>query len=634
METFACLFMNCVIMSALACIKPTTIFFVGVEVEFRRYVDRALLVKLTVLLLVSSISTECQAAQGNESTLRLKLGQNWKFKTGDDPDWSKVNLDDSKWDHISVGRPWEENGFEDYDGYAWYRLKFRVPEEWKGHPDLARYNQLSVSLGMIDDVDESWLNGKKIGQTGSFPDPVDLQWGQARSYTFDSNLIRWGEDNVLAVRVYDSARAGGLVGGQYELTIPGWRELLELKLESKSDNGVFAPGQPISISANLKNRTDKTVTGALSWITRTDENELLRTEPPKPFEIGAREDQVASYEFAPPKPGFYQFELRLTNENETGERLAKLFLGWAPEEIDAPLTREKDFDAFWQETKSQLAAVNPKFKMIHRPDLSGGPMDTYLVEMRSLGNVLVRGWYEVPKKTTGEIPAILRVPGYTSAMHPIKRFDDMAVLSFNIRAHGNSQDDVPGKPEDYWIRGLDDKQGYFYQGAYMDCVRAVDFLATRPEVDQERIAVTGSSQGGGLAFATAALDHRIRYCVPEVPFMCDWVKYFKASHWPEIDEWIAAKPGRTWESTLRTMSYFDTMNLAERIKCPVLMGVGGQDAICPPATCFGTYNQLSSPADYRVYPYSGHSFQVGFTEVGYQQIREHFGLKPAQKEEK
>lgn len=582
----------------------------------------------SVLVLATSVVSHVHAAQAADQPTSVSLFRNWKFRTGDDPKWSDVAFDDSKWDRIAVAKSWEENGFTDYDGFAWYRLRFTVPTALKDHPDVVRFKKLSVSLGAIDDVDETWLNGTKIGQTGSHSDPVDLQWNKERFYQVDSDLIRWGKENVLAVRVYDDARAGGMIRGNYRLAIPDWRDHLKVKLEPKSPNGIFAKGQPLSIKANLKNSTNKKLTGHVSWIVRSDENEILKKEDPASMEIGANGNVIINYAFTPPGPGFYQFELLIDNGEESVKRSARHFLGSDPENISSPLTKAADFETFWADSQAQLKAIDPQFKMIYQPKRSTGDCDLYLVEMRSLGNVLVRGWYEVPKNTQGKIPAILRVPGYSSAMHPIDRFDDMAVLSFNIRGHGNSQDDVPGKPADFWIRGLDEKQGYYYQGAYMDCMRAVDFLASRPEVDIKRIAVTGGSQGGGLAFATAALDQRISYCVPEVPFMCDWVKYFKASHWPEVDKWIAKKPQRSWATTLRTMGYFDTMNLASKIRCPVLMGVGGQDKVCPAATCFGTYNQITSKKDYRIYPFATHSFRVPFTELGYQRIREHFGLKP------
>ncbi len=58
---------------------------------------------------------------------------------------------------------------------------------------------------------------------------------------------------------------------------------------------------------------------------------------------------------------------------------------------------------------------------------------------------------------------------------------------------------------------------------------------SRADVDQERIAVWGGSQGGGLAFATTSLDRRIDLYIAVIPFLCHWVNYFKLTHWPEVD---------------------------------------------------------------------------------------------------
>lgn len=61
---------------------------------------------------------------------------------------------------------------------------------------------------------------------------------------------------------------------------------------------------------------------------------------------------------------------------------------------------------------------------------------------------------------------------------------------------------------------------------------------TTNDVDQNRIAIWGGSQGGGFAFATAALDSRVDMCVADIPFLCDWHNYFKLTKWPEMNEWI------------------------------------------------------------------------------------------------
>ena len=73
-----------------------------------------------------------------------------------------------------------------------------------------------------------------------------------------------------------------------------------------------------------------------------------------------------------------------------------------------------------------------------------------------------------------------------------------------------------------------------------------------------------------------------------------------------MTNWIAAKETRTESSVLQTLSYFDTMNLADRIRCTTIMAVGLQDSICPPSTSFATFNRITAPHDYRIYEDSGH----------------------------
>jgi len=214
-------------------------------------------------------------------------------------------------------------------------------------------------------------------------------------------------------------------------------------------------------------------------------------------------------------------------------------------------------------------------------------------------------------------------------MRPVDDTGRAIVLSFNIRGHGNSTDDVPGTPRDYWVRGLDDKDTYYYRGAYLDCVRAMDYLCSREDVDQDRIAVWGASQGGGLAFATASLDQRVDLCVSDIPWLCDWENYLTLAGKTddeEIQAWLNAKESRTPESTLKTLSYFDTMNMVDKIQCPTLMGVGLQDSICPPATSFATFNRITAERDFRIYQKSGHMLTAFHYEWVLGEMAARFGV--------
>jgi cephalosporin-C deacetylase-like acetyl esterase len=232
----------------------------------------------------------------------------------------------------------------------------------------------------------------------------------------------------------------------------------------------------------------------------------------------------------------------------------------------------------------------------------------------------------------GVYPAILHVQGYSSNKTPqtLYQGDDMVSLALNIRGHGNSKDQVnPGFPG-YLQHHVDDKELYIYRGAYMDCVRAVDFLFSRSEVDTSRVAVEGGSQGGALSFATAALDHeRIDLCVPHVPFLSDFRDYFKVASWPggEFKQYFDEHPEISEDEIYKNLSYIDIKNLAPWIKAPVFMSVGLMDPTCPPHINFAAYNQLTVPKEYIVYPYAGHSLPGEHYQLMMDYIKKHFKIE-------
>jgi cephalosporin-C deacetylase-like acetyl esterase len=554
---------------------------------------------LTLLVLVAAtlLAQECSGDMPD-------LSQGWVCRTGDDARWADRDLDDADWQPIEVGKPWEEAGLGEYDGFAWYRLRFRIPESLKDDADFQTYRALKLQLGKIDDVDRTWLNGEIIGETGTFPENYAGAWTALREYRVREELIRWGEDNVLAVRVYDGGGGGGMYEGPYGIGVVSWGDFFSIAIDLGRGDGIFPEEDSFEINAALQNATPRSLTGTLCWQVANDEGAVL-LEAVEETSVKTDGTTDGACVFSPETPGFYQVTCIFTPESGDGKVTESMLLGYRPEDIRAPLTRQPDFDAFWANTLSTLAKIDPQFEMIRHADGDTDTHELYTVKMRSLGNIRVAGWYEKPK-AEGTFPALLLLPGYSQAMGPTKTSDPIAVLSFNIRGHGNSQEDVSGEPADYWVRGLDDKEAYFYQGAYADCVRAVDFLVSRPEVDESRIAVAGGSQGGGLSLATAALDRRVSLCAPDIPFLCNWEKYFKVTNWPELDQWVEAEPGRSWESLLRTISYFDALNLAGRITCPVFLGLGLQDDVCPAATIFAVYNRLDVPKSYRVYPNAGH----------------------------
>ncbi len=153
----------------------------------------------------------------------IDLEGRWKFTVGDDPAWAAVDYDDSDWDDVSVPKTWESEGFDDYNGFAWYRKAFSL------HRDLEVETPFLV-MGYIDDVDEVYLNGYLIGATGVMPTPMKTAHRLFRKYPLPLELLNTSGKNVIAVRVFDEYREGGIYAGPVGIFYDKDNELLSLNL--------------------------------------------------------------------------------------------------------------------------------------------------------------------------------------------------------------------------------------------------------------------------------------------------------------------------------------------------------------------------------------------------------------------
>ena len=540
----------------------------------------------------------------------MPIEKGWRIQKGDDSAWSQLDFDDSAWKSITVGQPWEKGGLPKYNGYAWYRLKLTIPSTLDKKALAKKHQKLLLNLGKIDDVDITFFNGVKVGATGDPRNPGN-SWTEERKYEIPLNLVRWDKDNVIAVKVFDSDGDGGLHKGPYTLSAPDWHHFTRVKIGLGRGDGIYPNNKSTKLTAVIINEGLETLNGTVSWQVH-DETWRIKNRGPalstKKTELSlkANRDTSVTHQFSPPSPGFYHVTCSFSNGDDDKKVSQTMLIGFAPEEAERLPDTPEDMENFWNDAKEELATVKPQFKTRPSPEHSTSDVDCHLVEMRSLGNVLIRGWLQIPKKN-GPHPALLRVPGYGSNMQPIAWINDMVVLSLNIRGHGNSQDDISGKNLEFLVTGANKPQEYFYRGAFMDCIRGLDFLATQSEVDTQRMGITGGSQGGMLSLATAALDSRVMLCAPDIPFVIDSFRAFDTTEWPGSMFRNVFKKNLVDRSTARNiLRYFDPKNLAGQIKCPVFMGVGLQDPVTPAPTNFAAYNQITAPKDYRVYPFAGH----------------------------
>lgn len=153
----------------------------------------------------------------------VSLSGTWKFSIGDDNKWASPSYDDSDWDQLTVPEYWENEGYRDYNGYAWYRKKFKVY-------DIPSNTPIYLMLGQIDDADVVYLNGKEIGRSGKFPPDFETAYNRTRKYLIPAGALIENGENVLCIKVYDSIQDGGITSGPVGIYLDEDIDFLDLNL--------------------------------------------------------------------------------------------------------------------------------------------------------------------------------------------------------------------------------------------------------------------------------------------------------------------------------------------------------------------------------------------------------------------
>jgi sialate O-acetylesterase len=162
-------------------------------------------------------------AQSEDLRKIVSLSGSWRFSIGDDSKWASPSYDDSGWDQLSVPENWESEGYQDYNGYAWYRKSFKVYS-------LPENTPIYMMLGQIDDADVVYLNGKEIGRSGKFPPDFKTAYDRTRKYIIPAGVLNENGENVVCVKVYDGMVDGGIVSGPVGIFYDEDNDYLNLNL--------------------------------------------------------------------------------------------------------------------------------------------------------------------------------------------------------------------------------------------------------------------------------------------------------------------------------------------------------------------------------------------------------------------
>jgi cephalosporin-C deacetylase len=288
------------------------------------------------------------------------------------------------------------------------------------------------------------------------------------------------------------------------------------------------------------------------------------------------------------------------------------------------LYREEDFEEYWDSTISD-AIKQPLNAELIPYDLPLGKLQVYAVRFDGFQGGRIAGW-DIRPQSDGRFPGVCCYHGYS--LRGVRPADlvwiaaqGICVLSMDTRGQNNQSQDTSITAEGNYIgwmtRGIRDPQTYYYRYVYADAVRALELLARREEVDENRLAVTGISQGGGISLAVAALSDRPMLAMPDIPYLCDFrraINVATVSPYTEIPGFLKLFPN-LYDTTMRTLSYCDNLNLASWIKCRTVISNCLWDDICPPSTIFGVYHHITAEKHMEIYPFHKHDVPYEQREI-------------------
>ncbi len=359
--------------------------------------------------------------------------------------------------------------------------------------------------------------------------------------------------------------------------------------------------------------------------------------------------------------GFYDLRVKLDTGTEKPTDGVCTF-GWKVDQMAIRDSRPADFVKFWDDAKAKLAKIPLDAKIEDEmKTFKGKEIDEYNVKSACLppdfdptghrceevesckisfagpDGGRVYAWLAKPKGE-GPFPAMLVLPGAGFAARP-RPLDHArhGYLAIDVQIHGQNVDLPKYEP----IPGYNDKQvyepidAYYYHNVHLRVVQAVNYLASRSDVEKERIVAAGGSQGGRLSVVIAGLDKRIKAAVPCIanspnqPHLA-WVAKCNAAKTDGMD--LTEAPPMPDTADARCFAYYDPMNYAPDITCPVYFNAGLIDPVSPPFSVWAVFNRLATKDKTIVaLPGMGHDWSAEFDRRAWRWLDQKLGIPPAQK---
>ena len=337
-------------------------------------------------------------------------------------------------------------------------------------------------------------------------------------------------------------------------------------------------GKPVEVQISVVGDNGEPISGGAVKVTAG--NEFGGTVFEKsvdyeaPFTVG--------FEFG--QPGFASVKaVHSLNGNETSV--------WKMVPVDAlkiaPGTPEpEDFREFWAANLRELTDVGLD------PQVNGNA-----ISFANVDGTRVHGYISTPSKP-GKYPALLTIPGAgPGTAGPVEKHlaEKAIILVLNVHPYevetttAQARYDQLNADGMYMYHGMPNRDGYYFRRAILGITQGVRYIEQLDQWNGKELVVWGSSQGGWMSLATTALNPSVSAAAVNVPAGSDFLAYKRngSPGWPFGDRSRTAKP-----EDAEMVVYFDNVNFAPLIKCPVMIVAGWKDTLCPPGAAYAMYNRL------------------------------------------
>jgi cephalosporin-C deacetylase len=280
-----------------------------------------------------------------------------------------------------------------------------------------------------------------------------------------------------------------------------------------------------------------------------------------------------------------------------------------------------DFEEYWAEAL-EVAATRPLDVEVRSADTVISAIDVYDVRFTGHGGARIAAWMLVPPNLEPVTPVVVEFVGYGGGRGRPAEWLTWSCAGFphlvmDSRGQGGgwrgadtADIGAAGEPgtRGFLTSGLAAPESHYYTRLFVDAVRALAVPGELPDLAGRRLVATGVSQGGGVALAAAHLHGGVAAVAADVPFLCNFrraVAVTDSTPYVEIADYCRLYPDRV-DQVFTTLSYFDVVNHARRLKVPALFSVGLADLVTPPSTVFSAFNHYGGDKAIEVYEFNGH----------------------------